>query len=361
MSDNDLGEFREFENGVRRGLSEMAGRIHPSDRLDAIVAAGQPKKRSPLWIVGAAAVFVLVAVLGVGYVLSLSQTTASTTSGAAAAPAEKDQAQPQAKSAESANGGAAASPSSANVPMSSWAMPVYWVVTGSQSQSWLLTRTFSQVQAPSDRTARVQKAVSATVGNIDTSWGSTPVDVKRPWGPGTTVSATVTDSLITLELSQPGVTGLTAQQQKVAVQGLVWTATAAAQLTVPVRVQVAGGGAVFPATPAGTYTRPASDLAYTDLVPIWVDSPGISATVGSPVTVTGEACVFEAQFSYELLQGSAVVKKGNVTASIGCPSRGTYSIPLGALAPGAYTIRLYETSMKDGSVFYETRTSFGVS
>jgi len=80
-----------------------------------------------------------------------------------------------------------------------------------------------------------------------------------------------------------------------------------------------------------------------------------------PVTVTGQACVFEAQFSWELQQGSTVVKSGNTTASIACPDYGTYTIALGSLPSGSYTIRLYDLSMKDGSVMYETRVPFVVS
>jgi hypothetical protein len=79
------------------------------------------------------------------------------------------------------------------------------------------------------------------------------------------------------------------------------------------------------------------------------------------VTVTGQACVFEAQFSWELQQGSTVVKSGNTTASIACPDYGTYTITLGSLPSGSYTIRLYDLSMKDGSVLYETRVPFIVS
>ncbi len=359
MSDNELQEFREFEDGVRKGLGEMAGRIHPSDRLDAIVTAGGPRKRSAVWLVSAAAVFILVAALGIGYLIGQNRTNAMTSTAGAAGPAEKDQAQPQAQSVPP-DARSASSSTTPLVATNSWAMPVYWVVTGTPTQPWLLNRTFVPMQATADRTGRVQLAVTGALNLVEGGLG-VPYAVQQPWQPGTTASVAVTDSLITVTLNQPGRLGLMAQQQKVAVQSLVWTATAAAQLTVPVRVEVTGGRPVFATMPAGSYSRPGSDLSYTDLVPIWIDVPGAKAQVSSPVTVTGEACVFEAQFAYELLQGSTVVKQGGVTASIGCPTRGTYSIPLGTLAAGSYTIRVYDTSMKDGSVSYETRTDFTVS
>jgi len=184
---------------------------------------------------------------------------------------------------------------------------------------------------------------------------------QQPWTAGTTATVTVADTQIGIVLNQAGATGLSADQQRIAVQSLVWTATAAAQLNVPVRVEVTGGKAAFASKPAGNYARPASTASYTDLVPIWADSPTPGSTVTVPVTVTGQACVFEAQFSWELLQGSTVVKSGNTTASIACPDYGTYTITLGSLPSGSYTIRLYDLSMKDGSVLYETRVPFIVS
>jgi hypothetical protein len=96
-------------------------------------------------------------------------------------------------------------------------------------------------------------------------------------------------------------------------------------------------------------------------VPIWVDTPLIGSTVASPVSIHGEACVFEAQFSWELLQGTTVVTSGTATATSGCPDRGSYVVELGTLTAGSYTVRLWEVSMKDGSVAYETRVPFTVS
>ena len=138
-------------------------------------------------------------------------------------------------------------------------------------------------------------------------------------------------------------------------------ATAAAQLNVPVRVEVTGGQGAFATKPAGTYSRPASTSSYTDLVPIWVDSPLPGATVDAPVTVTGQACVFEAQFAWQLLHGSVVVDSGSAKASAGCPTQSPYSIALGARPAGTYTMRVYDLSAKDGSVAYETRVTFTVS
>ena len=362
MSDDmeDLGQLRHFEEGVRHALNEKAAGIDPHDRLDAILTVGAPmKRRTTYWLIGAAAVFVLVAALGIGYMLQNRTQGSMSTAGA---PAQKDQAGAQSvPTASVATRAPERTSTTAVVPTATWAMPVYEVVTGTSTQPWLLNRTFITVPDAGDRTARVQAAITALLS------GTTPdgkqiaiFGYQQPWTDGTTATVTVADTQIGIVLNQAGATGLSADQQRIAVQSLVWTATAAAQLNVPVRVEVTGGKAAFASTPAGNYARPASTASYTDLVPIWADSPTPGSTVTVPVTVTGQACVFEAQFSWELQQGSTVVKSGNTTASIACPDYGTYTIALGSLPSGSYTIRLYETSMKDGSVAYETRLTFTV-
>ena len=357
MSDDmgDLGEFRHFEEGVRMSLHETADSISPTNRLGAILATeAQAKRRTGPWLISIAAAFVLVAALGLGFLLS-NHSQGSAASGAAA-PAQNDQARKQATVTPEV---ATPSASTASTTAGPWAMPLYEVVTGTSTQPWLLNRTFITVSDPGDRVARVQAAITALLpdGAQTGIYG-----YQQPWAPDTTAAVTVTDTQIGIVLNQAGPTGLSADQQRIAVQSLVWTATAAAQLNVPVRVEVTGGQGAFASTPAGSYSRPASTSSYTDLVPIWIDSPLPGATVGTtPITVTGQACVFEAQFPWQLLQGSTVVTSGPAKASIACPDYGTYSIALGSLSAGTYTIRVQDISMKDGSVAYQTSVTFTVS
>lgn len=348
----DLGQLRAFEEGVRTSLRDKAEQIRPSHRLDVILEAEAPaRRRTGYWIAGVAAMFVLIAALGVGYLLGNNGMRTASSSGAAA-PAQSDQAGTKAEATRSS----AEAPKTAAA--ATWAMPVYYVVTGTSVTPWLLTRTFTSVPDPGNVTARAQAAVNAVLAGAS-GGGSGVYGLQQPWVAGTTATVTVTNSQLGIVLSQPGATGLTADQQRMAVQSLVWTATAAAQLSGGVHVEVAGGQAIFATKPAGTYARPST--SYADLVPIWVDSPAPGASVSSPVTVTGQACVNEASFQWQLLQGTTVVDSGNTSATSGCPVQGSYSIPLGDRAPGTYTLRLYDLSMKDGSVFYETRVTFTVS
>ena len=123
--------------------------------------------------------------------------------------------------------------------------------------------------------------------------------------------------------------------------------------TIPVRFELADGSdAMFGTQPVDrTYNRPPSrDLYHEDLAPIWVTAPtrGQVLPADRVVTVGGEACVFEATVSWELLRDGDVVDEGFVTASVGAPGRGTYEIRLGSLVPGSYAVRVFELSAEDG-------------
>jgi hypothetical protein len=228
---------------------------------------------------------------------------------------------------------------------------------------WLLYRTFLPAQqvAP-DATSLASRAVAiALSGRDDTGRTLTAYEgYLQPWRPGTTAAVTVGADEIQVVLSQPGLGGLAADQQRIAVQQLVWTATAAASANRPVRVTTASGAPIFATRPGGVYQRPA--LAYEDLAPLWITEPSryVPLAAARPVVVTGQACVFEATFSWELSRGDAVVKSGTSMATSGCPERGTYSIDLGILTAGEYSIRVFEVSAADGSVFTQTREPFTV-
>lgn len=363
MNDNlgDINDLRQFEQALRETLHQEAESINPNSRLNEILAHEPVVKGAKgFWFLGAAAAFVLVAALGVGYLVVTRQIGSTNVGGAV--PAQTTTSSPDATRTPVETPTASSSSSSPATETKTWSMPVYEVVSGTSVKPWLLSRTFVTVADPGDRSARVQAAIAAFLSQ-KTSDGKqlAGYNLQNPWLTGTTAKVTVTDSSIGIVLNQAGMTGLTGEQQRIAVQGLVWTATAAAQLNVPVRVEVAGAAGAFETLPAADYVRPASDESYADLVPIWIDSPTAGTGATSPLTVTGQACVFEAQFSWELMQGSTVVKSGTAKATSGCPTSGSYAIPLGALTAGTYTIRLYEISAEDGSVFYETKQTITIS
>jgi len=94
---------------------------------------------------------------------------------------------------------------------------------------------------------------------------------------------------------------------------------------------------------------------------VWITSPQQDETVASSVTISGEASVFEATVSYQILRNGGVLKHGSTNATIGAPDRGTWSVTVSGLAPGPYTVRAYEVSAKDGSITHVDDKAFTVN
>jgi hypothetical protein len=99
---------------------------------------------------------------------------------------------------------------------------------------------------------------------------------------------------------------------------------------------------------SGDFTRAAD---YEVLNPIQVSSINNGAELTSPVTISGQACTFEANVVWKLSKDDKLVKEGFTTAAAGCPVRSEFSISLGDLEPGNYRIEAIEYSAEDGSLF----------
>ena len=162
-------------------------------------------------------------------------------------------------------------------------LPVYLVgpVGGDGTgQRYGLFRELVRAALPTGTTP-AQKAQAALTVAMAATAGDAGTPYPRPWS-GTTVSGvTVADGAITVALSDAGPSGLPAEQSRLAVQELVWTATAAVgNATFPVRFSVPGATALLGSYPTGAaYSRPAADATYQDLAPIWVESPSAGAVL----------------------------------------------------------------------------------
>jgi hypothetical protein len=245
------------------------------------------------------------------------------------------------------------------------ALPAYFVGSNSGTgDRFGLYREFVRTDVPAGATT-AQKAKAAVAVAMNAQPFTSFEPYVQPWSGTTVEDVTVTPSLITVRLSGPGAKGFTPEQTRLAVQELVWTVQAAVgQGTIPVKFVVAGGSPMFGTYATDTtYNRPAKDLQYQDLAPIWILSPdrGQVLPAKAPVVANGESCAFEATTQWELKKGSTKVKTGFTTASSGCPIRGTWQVSLGVLAPGDYTFRMFEVSMEDGKgVVAETSKPFTV-
>ena len=156
-----------------------------------------------------------------------------------------------------------------------------------------------------------------------------------------------------MTLSNAGSPGVRDKEvARLAVQELVWTAQAAVgKGTIPVRFEIADGSTAlfgqYPDRQTAT-TGPPSDELYQDLAPIWVTAPARDQVLPAGKRSWSRARPRSSRPTsrWELKRGSTVVKTGHATATHRGPGRGDYSFGLGALAPGSYTIRVFEMSME---------------
>jgi hypothetical protein len=368
--DFEPGEFDRVERELRQALATDARRVQPPDRLGAILGAaheagpatggaGHGVRR---WLVPVAAAAAVAAVIGGVWAANRGdngqQTTPPMTNTATTAPSTP--------TPTSSSPSPSSSTTSGPAPTAQVTLPVYFVgPVGDSKPTYKLFREFVQADVGSDQTA-AQKAKAALVLALNAQPYSNTDGYLQPWSGQTIGDVQVTPQLITVDLANAGNpdAAQTQEVRRLAVQELVWTATAAVQQTVPVRFTVNGAPAkLFGSISTDqAFTRPSSSESWRDLAPIWVDSPTRDQVLpaGKSVTVKGQATVFEATVMWDLRRGSAPVKQGHATASIGAPDRGQYSIEVGKLQPGTYTIHVWEPSAKDGSVAAERSVIFSV-
>lgn len=338
------------EERLRAALRGRADLVDPRDRLDEVLEAartGRARRWAPL--LAAAAVAAVVG--GVWVVHPFGPERAAT-------PARPG---PSAASSPSASSPSASSPSSpapspsttptTTTPVAGTPLPVY--VIGSEVAEvpdgrFGLRRTWmaSTATAADQRVrAAVDAALDAPVPIVDTPpWEGVDVAAVRVSTNGVTVDLTgrpqpVAEAVDTLALDQVG-----------------WTAQAVlGRGNLPVTVR--SGGQVL-----RVVTRPAADQWWSVLADVWVTSPTDGAVVpaAGPVVVRGEASVFEAALTWTLQRGGTTVRSGSLTASAGAPARGTYSVDLGRLDPGTYTVAVEAFSPKDGSVSASDVVTFTV-
>jgi hypothetical protein len=203
------------------------------------------------------------------------------------------------------------------------ALPVYYVAQTAAGPR--LQREFHRVPAADPGSAAVREMLAHPTG--------TDPDYRNPWPAGTTLRAPVTSTAdaITVDLSAAPPSDLATQQ-------LVFTVQGALASTVPVHL-LRDGVATGPPIPRG------DPYALRSLVQI--DAPADGTSTASPVTVTGEAAVFEATLHWTVLSGATTVRTGVTSTAEGqtfAPFRFSLDLP-----PGRYTVRISEDDPSDGA------------
>jgi hypothetical protein len=224
----------------------------------------------------------------------------------------------------------------ASAPTTLKGVPVYWVAES--RSSFRLYREFRDVP---DVGGHVASAVAAM-----TRLRPLDPDYTTPWRPASTVTVTQSGSALTVDVSRDALasTQVGSELADVAVQQLVYTATAAAQQAgtpaTTVRVLVDGQesdawGAVHLGEP--TRRAPLIDVQ----AQAWVTNPqeGQRLQAGT-VRFQGFGTSFEATFAWKVTSSSgAVVAHGSAMGGTGDGGYGVVTWTAN-LSPGSYTVTL---------------------
>ena len=219
--------------------------------------------------------------------------------------------------------------------------PVYWV--GPSKTSFWLYREFRDVPDLGDP---VTSAVAAM-----TREEPLDPDYMNPWQPAERVEVTRDGDAITVDLSADAFSGtdVGSELAALALQQLVYTATAAAQSDGPVTVLVDGEPAeVWGVLEVG---EPIDRAPQVDVqASTWIIEPEQGQTVSNPVHVVGYGTAFEATFNWEVRDAGTdqVVQEGFVTGEGSMGTYGDFEFTLDDLAPGGYVLEVYQGDMSDG-------------
>lgn len=248
------------------------------------------------------------------------------------------------------------------------ALPVY--VAAEQGGKLALFREFRATTA-TDRTVRVAEALTDAVDDrpLDPDY-TTLFSGGRPGR----VLAQVTPELITVQLTPAMATNAqaTRAQAEMALQQLVWTATATAALPdTPVRVVVKDGPqSLFGLVPLDhAYARGATATQADPRAPVWITSLADNTTIGrGPLTVTGDGVnEFENTLEWVLRKDGDTVAQGSTSPVLPggqqpTPGqRGTWSIQLDISAPGSYELTVRESTPTAQAVAWQDTKTFLVN
>ena len=362
---------------VRDTLSREAERVEVNDRWTEVSAAARATRRRRPWAIVAAAAVALVVGVGLGGLFLQDRITAgpaapppTTVNSPSATPDRSTSAPPpspdptRSSSASSSATATATKNPTPDDPTSSKSSeapadpdPISGVsiffLGDSKSSTWLY-REFHTVPGGADRVTAAVNAQLSTAPLDD--------DYTNPWHPGTD-SAEVTREGDDLTVDIPGDAfdnDVDAETADLAVQQLVWTATAAAETRGDVTITVDGKpyeawGSVALGEPMGRDSEARS--------PIWITDPAEGQTdQAGTVTVLGSSTSFEGNVQWKITEAGSdeVVVDGFTTGgSMGEYADFDFSIQL---EPGRYTVTVYAEDQSDGesaegpAMFPDTKT-----
>lgn len=260
--------------------------------------------------------------------------------GSSGPPAADRPGQPSAVPAPTAASASATPPSSS--PVATTARAIYYLMDTTNGP-----RLYREFHRRTATDGALRDAVTAML-----TQPARDKDYTSPWATDVRVLGVRRDGpTAVVDLSkQARASGGGAAVERSALQQLVWTATAAGPGLRAVRLLIEGRPAASLWGHVDTSKPLTREPAAEVLGPVWILTPE-NGRVTRGGTFGGEASVFEATVSWELRQGSTVVKAGFSTATEGAPGRGAWSARAD-VPPGAYVLRAFESSAKDGSATF---------
>jgi hypothetical protein len=231
-------------------------------------------------------------------------------------------------------------------------VPVYWI--GQSKASFHLYREFRTVP---DAGGAVASAVAAM-----TREKPLDPDYFTPWQPASRVDVSQQGDAITVDLSPDAFAkGTGSEVAALAVQQLVYTATAAAQTDGPVTITV--DGKPYDAWGVVRVGEPTQRAPMTEVqAPTWVLSPTEGATVDAgEVTFTGYGTAFEGTFLWEVRDANDAVVADGFTQGGSMGEFGELTFTA-TLQPGTYTVEVYQPDESGGEspegprMFPDTKT-----
>jgi hypothetical protein len=182
-------------------------------------------------------------------------------------------------------------------------------------------------------------------------------DYVNLWGGTNTLNSIISSGVeATIDLGSISL-NVGAEGEQRAIDQLVWTYLNLAKTIQSVRFSVNGDTVESFAGHIDTTGEFKRSPAYEVLNPLQISSIQDGAVLISPVTISGQACTFEANVVWRLSNDVRVLDEGFTTSTSACPQRGTWEILLVNLKPGRYKIEALEYSAEDGSLFaYDDKT-----
>jgi hypothetical protein len=226
------------------------------------------------------------------------------------------------------------------------------------SQGFRLVQEVQQVSM-SENDLGDDKGLNALIMLVDGHLPPFDGDHRTLWNNGTKVnSVTTSDGIATVDLTL-GRISLGAESEQRAIDQIVWTLIANDPSVTSVEFTVDGVATDSLAGHVDFGQTFVLAPTYEVLASVWIDLLDRS-DVKNPVSLSGSACTFEANVSWELSKGGDVVSSGAATAATACPDRSDWSIELGELGAGNYVLKVSDFSAEDGSLVFEDTKAFTV-